>query len=75
MPTEITIVDHRRILSPDPARAGKWDILIRYEIGPGVQDNVLIPEEQFNEAAVKAAVEKRLQERGAWVNRKMAVGP
>ena len=74
MPTEIKIIELRTIPSPDPKRLGRMDRLVIYEAGEGNRDSVLVPNEDLTDETVTAAIAKQLQERGAWIGKKLQVG-
>jgi predicted Abi (CAAX) family protease len=63
------VVEYHRVPSPNPQRIGKWDRMVWYETTPGQRYIVLVPDESFTEAALRAAVGADLKERGLWLNK------
>ncbi len=70
---EITLLDKTEVPSADPARIGRKDIIVTYQTDPYHTYYVVIPEEIFSEEALRAAIAKDLEERQAWVGRKIEI--
>jgi len=62
---EIRILDTRRLLATDPARAGKSDRLVFYSADGGPVRTLRLPDEGLTEDRIKAAVKADLAELGA----------
>jgi hypothetical protein len=73
MPTEITILDARRLPSLDPARRGKYDHLVTYQVAPGITHTVTVPDEGFSEQSVKAAIAAAEKQAAGIVGKKFTI--
>jgi hypothetical protein len=62
----VRIIDVRKLPSPDPARYGKDDAIVLYELAPGARYSVRLPAENLNEPAIKAAIAADIKERSPW---------
>ena len=71
MAETFTVVDVRRMPSPNPQRMGKYDQMVVYELGPGQRFVLSLPAEGFTEETLRAAVKADLAERGKWLNREI----
>lgn len=67
--TEFKVIDVRDLPSADPARMGKWDKIIVYEIDPEHRYSVAVPAETFSEDTLRAAVKADMQGRTKWVGK------
>ena len=56
MPSQVTIKDTRRLMSRDPARAGKFDRVIIYQREDKTGDMVILPDEACDDKAITAAI-------------------
>ncbi|HYA48693.1 MAG TPA: hypothetical protein VEG35_03255 [Burkholderiales bacterium] len=54
----IRIIHLTDTMTQDPARVGKMDVHVIYQVGPSRVGTVTIPKETFSEAALEAAVKK-----------------
>jgi len=70
---EVEIVDIRKVPSVEPDRLGKFDYLVTYRIDPTHVYVIRIPEEKFNEEALKEAIKKDIEERTRWIGKKIAL--
>jgi len=73
MAEKIKIVDMKRLPSPDPQRMGKTDRLFVVDAGSGNRLVVRLPDEEFDEDKLAAAVKAELAERGAWIGRELEI--
>jgi hypothetical protein len=67
------VYDSRRILSFDPKRLGKEDLLFIVEIDGGVRFPLTLPVEGYTEAKLKEAVKARVTERGQFVGQEFEI--
>lgn len=65
-PKTFRVTRTRRTPSPNPKRKGKWDRIVIYELDTGEHDSVIVPDEDFSDATVLAAVKADVQEQGSW---------
>jgi len=70
---DITITDVRRLPAGDPKRIGKYDKAIIYRVDTGETYLTVLPEEDFTEEKLKAAVAKEAEERGKLINKKITI--
>lgn len=68
-----TVLDIHTLPSPDPARMGKYDRIVAYQMGDGRRYTLRLPDESFSEAALVAAVKAAEKDRGQWLNRPFRV--
>ena len=59
--------------SPDPARMGKLDVVVIYQLPGQALQLLRLPAETFNDAALAAAIKTAQDERAAWVGKKLSV--
>jgi hypothetical protein len=57
--------------SSDPARVGKFDTIVTYQLDAFRTGLVVIPKEQFNEERVKAEIRKELEAKGQWIDKEL----
>jgi len=70
---EAHIVEIMRTPSMDPARLGKVDVTVIFEIRPGEYDTIVIPEEEFDEERLKEEIKKAIEFRERWRGRRLRV--
>jgi len=63
---KIKILDTRDFPSTDPARIGRMDTVVTYQIDAFRTYIVTIPKEQFNETKLKEVISKDLEEKQKW---------
>ena len=68
---KIKIVDKREIPSAEPARAGKMDVMITYQIDTFRTYIIIIPEEQFTEDELKKRIKADMEERQKWAGKEI----
>lgn len=68
-PTKFTVIDVRDLPSADPARMGKWDKIVVYEVDPEHRYSVAAPAETFSEETLRTAVKADMQGRAKWVGK------
>jgi hypothetical protein len=71
--TTVTITDTRRIVSPDPQRLSKQDLIVLYTDGQGRRGSVRVPAESATDATVTAAIKADLAERGKWQTKTLTI--
>lgn len=69
MPTKFKVFDVRKVPSGDPARVGKYDQLVMYELDPMRRYIVRIPEEDFSEDRMIEAVKADMAERAKFTGK------
>lgn len=69
MPTKFKIFDVRRVPSAEPARVGKWDKLVMYELDPMRRYIVSLPEEDFTEEKMIQAVKADMADRAQYTGK------
>jgi len=70
---DIKILDHRKVPSLDPARAGKDDDVISYSVNGTRGYMVRVPAEAATDAAIQAAIKADLERRGRLVGKTFTV--
>ena len=70
---EVTITDIRKVPVLDPARLGKFDVLVLYSAGPGDNNTVFIPEESFNETTLIAKIRDEERRRTELRGKKLTI--
>ena len=68
-PTKFTVIDVRDLPAADPARMGKWDKIVVYEIDPEHRYSVAVPKETFSDDTLRAAVKADMEGRTKWVGK------
>jgi len=66
MPTKFKVFDIRKVPSADPARIGKDDQLVMYELDPMRRYIVRIPVEEFSEEKMLEAIKADMAERAQY---------
>lgn len=69
MGVEVKILEIVKLPALSRERAGRYDRVVTVEAGPGVRFTVSVPDEAFNEQAVKAAIEQEIKLRGTLIGR------
>jgi hypothetical protein len=69
MPREARILDTRKIPSADPARVGKSDYVVTYQVDGLRSHYVVIPKDAPTEAEITAAVKAEEKTRASQVGR------
>lgn len=73
MPTKFKIFDIRKVPSAEPARVGKYDQLVMYELDPMRRYIVRIPEEEFTEDLMIQKIKEDMEERGRFTGREFEI--
>ena len=73
MPTKFKIFDVRKVPSAEPARVGKYDQLIMYELDPMRRYIVRVPEEEFTEERMIRAVKEDMAERAQYTGKEYEI--
>ena len=73
MPTKFKLFDVRKVPSAEPARVGKYDQLIMYEIDPMRRYIVRMNDEDFNEDAMIKAIAADMAERDKFVGKEYEI--
>ena len=69
--TSVKILDIRKIPSSDPARVGKIDMIVTYQIDTFRTYMLTIPSEEFNEETLKKRIKAELGEMQQWINKEI----
>jgi len=67
----VKLLDVRRLPSPDPARYGKQDAVIVYEVPPNHRGTIRLPAETLSDATIREAVQRDLKERSQWQGKEL----
>lgn len=70
---EVTIIDVRKVPVLDPARLGKFDVLVLYQTSPGDNNTVFIPEEGFTEQSLIAKIRDEERKRTELRGKKLTI--
>lgn len=70
---KIKILDTRDYPSTTPERAGKFDMVITYQVDAFRTYIITMPKEEFNETALKARIAADLKERDKWRNKEIEI--
>jgi len=70
---EVTVLDKTEVPSAEPHRIGMKDVIITYQTDPYHTYYVTIPAEEFSEERLKEVIRKDLEERRAWIGRKIEI--
>lgn len=73
MPTKFKIFDVRKVPSAEPARIGKYDQLVMYELDPMRRYIVRMPEEDFTEDKMIEAVKADMAERAQYTGKEYEI--
>jgi hypothetical protein len=73
MPTKFKVFDIRKVPSADPARIGKYDQLVMYELDPMRRYIVRIPEEEFTEQKMIEAIKADMAERAQFAGKEYEI--
>ena len=73
MPTKFKIFDVREVPSAEPARIGKYDQLVMYELEPMQRYIVRIPSEEFSEEPMKRAVKEDMAKRAQYTGKEFEI--
>ena len=69
MPVKFKVFDIRRVPSAEPARVGKYDQLVMYELDPMRRYIIRIPEDEFTEDRMIQEIKKDMEERSKFVGK------
>jgi hypothetical protein len=73
MPSKVKIFDIRKVPSSDPARIGKFDRLVMYELDPMRRYVVRMDDETFNDEAMKQAIKEDMTERASYTGKELEI--
>jgi len=73
MPQEITIIDVREIPSTDPARVGKLDMIVTYQVDPMHTYITIMSKETFTAETLKKQIAAEMAERAEWIGKKVTI--
>lgn len=73
MPIKFKVFDIRSVPSGEPARVGKYDKLVMYELDPMRRYVIKIPEEDFSEDRMIQAIKEDIAERGKFTGREFEI--
>jgi len=73
MPTKFKIFDIRKVPSAEPARVGKYDQLVMYELDPMRRYIVRVPEEEFTEERMIRAVKEDMADRAQYTGKEYEI--
>ena len=73
MAQSFKVIDTRRIPSADPARIGKLDWLVTYQLDAYRTYMVTIAQDELSEADIKEAVRKDIEAIGRWVGQEFTL--
>ena len=73
MAHEVRILDTRKVPSGDPARVGKTDYVVTYQVDGLRTHYVEIPKEAPTEAEIQAAIKATEKARGALVGKAFTI--
>jgi len=73
MAQSFKVIDTRRIPSADPARLGKLDWLVTYQIDAYRTYMVTIAQDELSETEIKEAVRKDLEAISRWVGQEFTL--
>jgi len=73
MPTKFKVFDVRKVPSADPARIGKYDQLVMYELDPMRRYIVRMPEDEFTEDRMLQEIKKDIEERSKYTGREFEI--
>jgi hypothetical protein len=65
MPTDVKIVDTRRLPSPDPERVGKLDVMVVYQLPDKTNRVLRLPAEDLTDEKLKTAIAADVKELAA----------
>jgi hypothetical protein len=66
---KFTVLSAKRIMSPDLARAGRFDMWVTYRDDAGTVDTVTVPAEGFNDQALTLAVRQHEEKKGQLIGK------
>ena len=69
MPVKFKVFDIRRVPSAEPARVGKYDQLVMYELDPMRRYIIRIPEDEFTEDRMIQEIKKDMEERSKFTGK------
>ena len=70
---KIKILDTRDYPSTDPARVGKFDAVITYQVDAFRSYIITMPKEEFTETKVKEKITADLKEREKWRGKEIEI--
>jgi len=69
----VKIVDTREYPSIDPARMGKFDVIITYQTDAFHTYLVTLPKDGLSEEKIKEAIKKEMTEREKWIGKDIKI--
>lgn len=73
MAHEVRILDTRKLPSADPARAGKSDYVVTYQVDGLRTHYVILPQEAPSDAQIQAAIKAEEKARASVVGRSFTI--
>ena len=73
MAHEVRILDTRKIPSADPARVGKSDYVVTYQVDGLRTHYVILPQEAPSDAQIQSAIKAEEKARGALVGKAFTI--
>ena len=73
MAQSFKVIDTRRIPSADPARIGRLDWLVTYQLDAYRTYMVTIPKDELSEDDIKEAVRKDIEAVGRWTGKEFTL--
>ena len=70
---KVKIVDKREIPSAEPARVGKRDVVITYQVDTFRTYIIMIPEEQFTEKELVERIKADMDLRAQWTGKELEI--
>lgn len=70
---QVKLLEMRRIPSPDPARVGKFDVLVVYELEDRSQHATLLPEEGLTDQKLAEQIKKEAGERARLIGKTLTI--
>jgi len=70
---KVKILDTRDFPSTDPARTGKFDVVVTYQLDAFRTYIITIPKELFSETKLKEVIAKDLEEKQKWQNKELEI--
>jgi hypothetical protein len=70
---KVKIVDKREIPTAEPARVGKLDVLITYQLEGFKTYLIRIPQEEFNEEELVKRIKVEMEERALWTGKELEI--
>jgi len=73
MPDTVKIVTMQKLPSTDPQRMGEYDRIFVVELTPGTNLFVRVPDKDFTEEKLQAAIREEIKQRGEWTGKELTL--